>query len=72
MFKIILRRNINTNEMSKVIGTADTKDAAFKMVANYLAIRNDKPHYRFTWEVDDKTNKIDFGSHTEFFYIQEE
>lgn len=61
----------NSKGQSRIIGTAETNDEAFKVINDFLDDHKYKSYYQRTWKKDDKTTVVDVGSHTEFFYIQE-
>ena len=68
MFKIIFE---NSKGKKKTIGKADNRDAAFKIIDDFLADHNYKSYYKRTWNIDDKTTYVDVGSWTEKFILQE-
>lgn len=61
----------NSKGQKRIIGTAETKDTAFKVIDEFLDDHKYKSYYKRCWNTDDKTIVVDVGSHTEFFYIQE-
>lgn len=61
----------NSKGQKRIIGTAETKDTAFKVIDEFLDDYKYKSYYQRTWNKDDKTTVVDVGSHTECFYIQE-
>ena len=61
----------NSKGQKRIIGTAETKDTAFKVIDEFLDDHKYKSYYKRYWNTDDKTTVVDVGSHTEFFYIQE-
>lgn len=57
---------------TRVLGTFDTeKDARAAMVQDLLS-KGIKPYYYRSWQRDDVTEWIDYGSHHSFYYIKEE
>ncbi|EXM38543.1 hypothetical protein RASY3_14570 [Ruminococcus albus SY3] len=56
----------------RAIGVATTKEWCFKIINEFLVEKNYKSPYTRTWEVDDKTTKVDVGSWSEFFFITKE
>lgn len=61
----------NSKGQKRIIGTAETKDTAFKVIDEFLDDYKYKSYYKRCWNTDDKTIVVDVGSWTEFFYIQE-
>lgn len=61
----------NSKGKQRLIGTADTTEQANKIIQMFLKEHNYTMYYSRRWKVDDNTTKIDVGSYTEFFYIQE-
>ena len=60
----------NSKGQLRVIGTADTQEAAFKVIDDFLADHNYKSYYKRTWNTDDKATCVDVGSWSERFIIQ--
>ena len=60
----------NSKGQSRIIGTVENEESAFKAINDFLDDHNYKSYYQRTWNKDDKTTVVDVGSHTEFFYIQ--
>lgn len=48
------------------------KNEANKFIVDFLDEKNYKSHYWRRWNVSDNIERIDVGSHTEFFEIHEE
>ena len=69
MFAVIFK---NSKGEERTIGMARTKDAAFKVIDDFLADHNYKSYYKRTWNTDDKTTIVDVGSWTERFILQDE
>ena len=61
----------NSKGHSRIIGTVENEESAFKVINDFLDDHNYKSYYQRTWKKDDKTTVVDVGSHTELFYIQE-
>ena len=61
----------NSKGHSRIIGTVENEESAFKVINDFLDDHKYKSYYQRTWKKDDKTTVVDVGSHTEFFYIQE-
>jgi len=67
MYNVIFE---NSRGKKRLIDMAETPEHANKLLADFLDECNYKSYYQRRWNIDDKTTKIDVGSHTEFFYIQ--
>lgn len=61
----------NSNNETRVIGSATTQSEAFKVINAFLAEHNYISYYKRTWKPDEKTTYVDVGSHTEKFIIKE-
>ena len=61
----------NSNNKTRVIGSANTQSEAFKVIDGFLVEHNYKSYYKRTWKPDEKTTYVDVGSHTEKFIIKE-
>lgn len=59
----------NSNGDKRQIGAAAQKDKANKFIVDFLDEKNYKSHYWRRWNVSDNIERIDVGSHTEFFEI---
>lgn len=62
----------NSNGDKRQIGAAAQKNEANKFIVDFLDEKNYKSHYWRRWNVSDNIERIDVGSHTEFFEIHEE
>ena len=62
----------NSAKKKRNIGTASSMQDAMKVISDFLNQHNYKSYYKRVWKVDEKTTKVDVGSHTEFFYIIED
>lgn len=61
----------NSNGQSRIIGTVENEESAFKVINDFLDDHNYKSYYQRTWKKDDKTTVVDVGSWAERFYIKE-
>lgn len=61
----------NSNGDKRQIGAAAQKNEANKFIVDFLDEKNYKSHYWRRWNVSDNIERIDVGSHTEFFEIHE-
>ncbi|MCM1167432.1 MAG: hypothetical protein NC299_18520 [Lachnospiraceae bacterium] len=53
-----------------IVGKAKTHEKAWALIVETLAERGITPYYYRSWKKDDSnTEQVDYGSHTEFFYI---
>lgn len=68
MFKVFFE---NSAGKSRLIGTAETKGNAFKVIRDFLKDHNFISYYTRTWEPCEKHTIVDVGSYTEFFHIYE-
>ena len=74
---LIFKHKTKTGNKYKksIVGKPKDQDESSKMINNILKKRNFTPHYFRMWTKDfggyDVTT-IDFGSHTEFFYLVDE
>lgn len=59
----------NSNGDKRQIGAAAQKNEANKFIVDFLDEKNYKSHYWRRWNVSDNIERIDVGSHTEFFEI---
>ena len=53
----------------RIIGSANDRKSAGKIVSDFLDEHNYKHYYTRGYMVNDMTEKLDVGSHCEFFYI---
>ncbi len=61
---------VENPEVEFVISTVKTKKDAMTLISRCLKNRGIAPTYYRFWGIDDgKTTKVDYGSHTEFFYV---
>lgn len=74
---LIFKHKTKTGNKYKksIVGKPKDEEESSKMINDILEKRNFKPHYFRMWTKDfggyDVTT-IDFGSHTEFFYLVDE
>ena len=59
----------NSNGDKRQIGAAAQKNEANKFIVDFLDEKNYKSNYWRRWNVSDNIERIDVGSHTEFFEI---
>lgn len=59
----------NSNGDKRQIGAAAQKNEANKFIVDFLDEKNYKSHYWRRWNTKDNIERIDVGSHTEFFEI---
>lgn len=68
MFVVKFGRPISKRK--HIVGKAKTHEKAWALIVETLAKRGIALYYYRSWNIDDgKTEQIDYGSHTEFFYI---
>lgn len=54
----------------QLLGKRKELDEIYSLINQYISDHNYKCHYMRMWNRDsEKTKKVDFGSHTDFFYI---
>lgn len=68
MYTVFFKNSIGHK---RKITTADTYEAALAAINDFLKERNYTSYLKRVWKIDEKTTKVDVGSHTEFFYIKE-
>lgn len=61
----------NSDNKTRVIGSANTQSEAFKVIDDFLAEHNYISYYKRTRKTDEKTTYVDVGSYTEKFIIKE-
>lgn len=61
----------NSKGESRIIGTVENEESAFKIINDFLNEHNYKSYYKRTWEIGDNTTVVDVGSWAEKFYIKE-
>ena len=67
MYKVIFE---NSKKQEKEIGTAADMNDAYKIIDKFLDEHNFKSYYKRVWEENGRT-KVDVGSWSEFFYVEE-
>ena len=67
MIKVIFQ---NSRHEERQIGTASDKEEAMKIIDKFLNEHNFKSYYKRLWEENGRI-KIDVGSWTEFFWLDE-
>ncbi len=60
---------VKNPEVEFVISTVETHKNAMTLISRCLKNRGITPLYYRIWSTDDKITKVDYGSHTEYFYI---
>ena len=60
---------VNSQGQHRLIGTANDRDFAGKIISDFLNKHNYRHYYTRGFMVDEKTEKLDVGSYTEFFYV---
>lgn len=67
MYKV----SVKNPECEFIVGTVKSHKEAMKLISRVLKNRKIVPFIYRTWSEDNgKTEKVDYGSHTEFFYIK--
>lgn len=66
MYKVFFE---NSSGEKRCIGAAAQKEKANKIIIDFLNERNFKSYYWRHWNTKDNIERIDVGSHTEFFEI---
>ena len=59
----------NSRGEKRTIGIADKKETAWKIIFDFLAEHEYKTYYQRVNKFNDDIEKIDVGSHTEFFWF---
>ena len=54
------------------IGSCTSKEKAYAIIKNFLDKHKFKSYYIREWKTFDGLTCIDVGSHSEFFYLQED
>ena len=67
MIKVIFQNYVGHE---RKIGNAVDKKEAFRIIDKFLEEHNFKSYYKRVWEENGRT-KVDVGSWTEFFFLQE-
>ena len=49
----------NSKGQSRIIGTVENEESAFKVINDFLDDHNYKSYYARTWKKDDKTTVVD-------------
>lgn len=63
--------SVKNPECEFVVGMVKTHKEAMKLISRVLKNRKITPFYYRIWSEDNgKTEKVDYGSHTEFFFIK--
>lgn len=67
MYKIYFEKN----GLKREIGKSSTEEEARKVINDFLKERKYQSYYWNIIKIDSKTERIDVGSWTEFFYVYE-
>ena len=67
MYKVIFE---NSKKQEREIGTVIDMNGAYKIIDKFLDKHNFKSYYKRVWEENGRT-KVDVGSWSEFFYVEE-
>lgn len=67
MYKVIFQ---NSRQEEREIGTAADMNGAYDVIDKFLDEHNFEIYYRRVWKENGRT-KVDVGSWSEFFYIDE-
>jgi len=59
------------NGLKRKIGKSNTKEETRKVISDFLKEREYKSYYWNISKIDPKTERIDVGSWSEFFYVYE-
>lgn len=60
----------NSDGERSYVGESDTRQGCFQIINNYLKEHDFKSYYKRITHIPERDELwIDFGSHTEFFYI---
>lgn len=68
MFKVIFE---NSRHEEREISTAVDMEGAYKIIDKFLDEHNFKSYYKNVYEIEKGKTRVDVGSWSEFFYIQE-
>lgn len=66
MYKVVFENHFGEK---KTLAAVDTVELANKTICDFLKEKGFKSYYQRRWKINDKTTKVDVGSHTEFFEI---
>lgn len=69
MYKVMFE---NCLGKKRTLAVVNTMELANKTICDFLKEKDFKSYYQRRWKIDDKTIKVDVGSHTEFFEIIDE
>lgn len=53
----------------KNVGSVETEEEAYALINSFLKDSKYVSFYKRVWKTNEKTTRVDFGSHTEFFDI---
>lgn len=67
MYKVIFQ---NSRQEEREIGTAADMEGAYKIMDKFMDDHNFKSYYKRVWEENGRI-KVDAGSWSEFFYVEE-
>lgn len=67
MYKVIFQ---NSRKQEREIGTAVDMNGAYKIMDEFMDEHNFKSYYKRVWKENGRI-KVDAGSWSEFFYVEE-
>lgn len=67
MYKVIFE---NLRKEEREIGTAVDMNGAYKIIDKFLDEHNFKSYYKNIYEIEKGKTRVDFGSWSEFMYIE--
>ena len=68
MYRIIFE---NSRHEEREIGASVDMECAYKIIDKFLDEHNFKSYYKNVYEIEKGKTRVDVGSWSEFFYIQE-
>ena len=68
MYKVTFE---NSRKQEREIGTAVDINAAYKIIDKFLDEHNFKSYYKNVCEIEKGKTRVDVGSWSEFFYVEE-
>jgi hypothetical protein len=61
---------LDSRNERRIIGLAEDRQSAMRIIMNFLAEHNYKSYYTRSWTEENGEEWIDVGSHTEFFILK--
>lgn len=61
----------NSSGVKRIIAEPNTENEAYEEICKFCEERNFKIYYVRTWKNKDNLKVYDVGSHTEFFYLDD-